>query len=87
MPWGPCNGLPDLLLADHMHEENGVILLRKCNVGVLAAPLGGATMPLTLFTAFLVPLPRPFLRLFGRHRPHLLQLRRSLRGRFREPLP
>ena len=85
MSWGPCYGLPDLLLADHMHEENGTILLRKYNVGMLVASLGGATVPLTQFTAFLVPLPRPFQRLFVRHRPHLLQLRRSLRSRLREP--
>ena len=41
----------------------------------------------TFLTAFLEPLPRPFLHLFFQHRPHLLQLRRPLQGRLREPPP
>ena len=31
----PCYSLSDLLLTDHMHEENKILLLRKYNNDIL----------------------------------------------------
>lgn len=73
----PCYSLSDLLLADHMHSASNFHV-------AWAAQQRPLILPKVLFTAFLVPLPRLFLRLFRQHRPHLLQLRRSLRASLRE---